>query len=106
MAKQIEEKLHIDKDRIIFVSSKNDHSIEDLFSHEDFNKFVLDDLKNDDVKILNSKFIKDKKIDKVLIAKKFFEKVKTDKKQIKLDKITLGEFRKLFKKVKETFEIT
>lgn len=104
IAKELSEKLAIQDEKIILVSDQNDYSIEDLFTHEDFNNFVLDETKNDDTSILNSKFLKDKKLDKVLLAKKFFESVETDKSKVKLVQETTDAFKKLFEKVSNGFK--
>jgi hypothetical protein len=106
VAKEIEEKLHIKREKLIFVSDKDDHSIEDLFTHDDLNNYILDDLINVDEKTLNSRFIKDSKIDKVLLAKKFFDKIKTDRSEINLSTITLDAFQNLFNKIFEAFDKT
>ena len=52
----------------------------------------------------NSKFLKNKKLDKVLLAKKFFEKMKDDKSNIKLSKETIEAFREVFQKINEGFK--
>ena len=91
-AKELREKLLIQESRMIFVSEKNNFSTEDLFTHDDFNNFVLQDeeSKNLDSDTLNSKFLKDKKLDKVLLAKKFFEAMNNVETKIKLSKETLS----------------
>ena len=104
-AKELREKLLIQESRIIFISEKNNFSTEDLFTHDDFNNFVLQDeeSKNLDSDTLNSKFLKDKKLDKVLLAKKFFEAMNNGESKIKLSEETLGVFRKVFRKIEEDF---
>jgi len=103
IAKELSEKLSLDNTKIISVSNKDGYSIEDLFSHTDFNSFVLDDVKNGDVTVLNSKFLKDKKLDKVLLAKKFLEQVKKDKTRINLSDETFSAFKELFEKISAGF---
>ena len=101
IAKELREKLSIESDRIVFISEKKGSAIEDLFTHEDFNKFVLNDTKNEDNTILNSKFLKDKKLDKVLLSKKFFEKMKDDESKFKLSEETRDAFSRVFEKIRE-----
>ena len=99
IARELSEKLSIDESKIIFVSNRDDFSIEDLFSHDDFNTFVLEDIKNSRQDLLNSKFLKEKKLDKVLLAKKFFEQIERDKSQTSLSQDTIGVFKVLFDKI-------
>ena len=98
------EKLSIEQDRIIFISEENEFSIEDLFTHDDFNNHVLEETKNEDIKTPNSKFLKDKKLDKVLLAKKFFEKMNNDRLNSKLSQETISAFRKVFEKIDAIFK--
>ena len=97
-------KLSIEQDRIIFISEENKFSIEDLFTHDDFNAYVLEEMKNEDATTSNSKFLKDKKLDKVLLAKKFFEKMKHDRLNCKLSQETISAFRKVFGKIDAIFK--
>lgn len=104
-AKELREKLLIDDSRIIFISEASNFSTEDLFTHDDFNNFVLKDeeSKNADSETLNSKFLKDNKLDKVLLAKKFFEAMNDGESGIKLSEETLGAFGEVFKKIEKGF---
>jgi len=104
IAKELSEKLAIKDEKIVFVSGQGDYSIEDLFTHEDFNNFVLDKIKNKDKSTPNSRFLKDKKLDKVLLAKKFFERVGSDKSKTKLSQETTNVFKKLFEKISDGFK--
>jgi predicted ATP-dependent endonuclease of OLD family len=104
IAKELAEKLAVENKKIIFVSDQDDYSVEDLFTHEDFNNFILNDTKNTDKPVLNSKFLKDKKLDKVLLAKKFFENVESDKSKIKLSQDTINAFKQLFERVASGFK--
>jgi len=99
IAKELREKLQVEESNIIFISDQDGHSVEDLLSFDDFNTHVLDEIKNADKAISNSKFLKDQKIDKVLIAKKFFEKADKDKSGIKLSAETLKSFTDVFNKI-------
>lgn len=103
VAKELSKKLSLDDTKIISVSNKDDYSIEDLFSHADFNSFVLNEVKNGDPTVSNSKFLKDEKLDKVLLSKKFLEQVKKDRKKINLSKETVNTFKGLFEKISSGF---
>ena len=100
-AKVLSEKLGVGSERIIFVSEEGDYSIEDLFTHDDFNSFVLQDDKNDDPAVANSKFLKKQKFDKVLLAKQFSDKVRTA--EIELSQETINAFEEVFRKIVEGF---
>ncbi len=104
-AKELREKLLIEDNRIIFISEENNYSTEDLFTQDDFNNFVLKDeeSKNEDSKTLNSKFLKNQQLDKVLLAKKFFETMNGGESDIKLSKETLRVFGKVFEKIEKGF---
>lgn len=104
IARELEQKLSIEQDRIIFISEENEFSIEDLFTHDDFNAYVLEEMKNEDATTSNSKFLKDKRLDKVLLAKKFFEKMKHGTLNGKLSQETINAFRKVFGKIDAIFK--
>lgn len=102
--KELSEKLSVEQKRIIFVSEQDNFSVEDLFTYDDFNNFVLDETKNEDHTTPNSQFLKDKKLDKVLLSKKFFEKVREDKSKIKLSQGTTDAFKTLFENIGKGFK--
>lgn len=104
IAKELLKKLLVEDKKIIFIAEKDGFSIEDLFTHEDFNDFVLNENKNDDTNLLNSKFIKNKKYDKVLLSKKFFEKVDENQTEITLSQDTINAFRRVFDKISNGFK--
>ncbi len=103
IAEKLEKKLNISKDKIISVSEKDGYQIEDLFTNDDFNNYVLDDDKNNGESVLNSKFLKDKNIDKVLLSKKFLDRVKEDSSNVKLSKDTTDNFKSVFEKIAQYF---
>ena len=103
-AGEIEEKLSVEKNLILFVSDEEGLSTEDLFTHDDFNEFVLDGEINENEEIKNSKFLKKNELDKVLLSKKFFERVKNSKPRIQLSEPTTESFKKVFKKIDEAFQ--
>jgi len=104
IAKELSIKLLVEGKKIIFIAEKDGFSIEDLFTQEDFNHFVLNENKNDDTNLLNSKFIKNKKYDKVLLSKKFFEKVEENQTEIKLSQDTINAFKQVFNKISNGFK--
>ena len=85
---------------IIFICDNDNCAIEDLFTTEDFNKFVLSQIKEkiDDKSVTNTKFIKEQKLDKVLLAKMFYDNVKKFKKS-NFEETTLNNFNNIFKNV-------
>ena len=107
VADELKDKLMVRESRIVFVSEQKESSIEDLFTHEDFNEFVLDETTaNKDPEIKNSKFLKNEDPDKVLLAKKFFEKIdktRKDGKEIELSNPTLNNFQRVFEKIDKEF---
>lgn len=103
-AKELSEKSLIGQEKIIFISEQDGFAIEDLFTHEDFNDYVLEETKNDDAATPNSKFLKNKKLDKVLLAKKFFEKMKSGMSDLKLSKETIEAFKEVFDKINTGFK--
>ena len=104
IAKELSEKLSIEQDRIIFISEKNGFAVEDLFTHEDFNNYVLEEPIHEDAATSNSKFLKENRLDKVLLAKKFFEKVKSGASDLKFSKETIEAFKELFEKINAGFK--
>ena len=104
VAKKLKDKLMVEKNRMVFVSEGEECSIEDLFTREDFNEFVLEGTNaNKNPEIKNSKFLKNENLDKVLLAKKFFEKTKKAEKEIELSDTTLDNFRQVFEKIDREF---
>ena len=101
---KLKEKLPVEKNRIVFIYEEKDFSTEDLFTHDDFNEFVLDEETNENKEVKNSEFLKTNKLDKVLLSKKFFEKVKDSKSEIELSESTVDSFKKVFKKIDKVFQ--
>ncbi len=86
-------------DKCIFVSEIDNQSIEDLFTKDEY---CIEILGLDQVyDNLNSKTKKDLKIDEVLKAKQFCEKIENEK--ITLSRETIENFKKLFKKLEHEF---
>ena len=78
-------------------------SVEDIFSQSDFKKFVLGGLSKSYAE-LNSIYVKNKKSDKVLLAKKFLE-ICQHNGSITLDETTTENIVKLFEVIEASFGI-
>ena len=92
------------EERIVFVSDYEDSSIEDLFTHNDFNKFVLGERGNETIETTkNSEFLKTNSLDKTLLAKKFFEKVKNGNQKVNLSSDTVNNFEQVFERINAIF---
>ena len=89
--------------KIVSVSENIDDEIEDLFSKADFVRYVLNE-QPDEVPegIKNSQILKrkDRKYDKVLLSKYFFEQVKQAKLQLSTE--TKQHFKKLLREINST----
>lgn len=97
------ENLDVKKEQIIFSGEKDNTTTEDIFSHEDFNKYVLDEKEKRDKgsTLSNSEYIKKKKLDKVLMAKEFSER-----EEITLSKETRENVKNLFDKIYKGLKIS
>lgn len=86
-----------DPNLISFVSSESDTAIEDLFTDEDFNKFIINDPNvQREPNIRNATHLSKEGLNKVLLAKNFFEKIKQDSSVIdQLQPETKNRFRKI-----------
>lgn len=96
IAKKLVNELRLEEDKVKLVDDVNKHSIEDVFTKEDFNKFVLEtEIEGDE---LNSKKVRS--LDKILLAKKLCSKIHSPgKKSIKFTKATEDNFIRLFNKL-------
>jgi len=100
--KELQEKLGIDEKQIIKVIPSGG-AIEDIFTKEDFKKHILE--AENDYKVSNSRYIKDNKNDKVLLAKKFYEMVeKGDISRDKLDDETIQNIKYIFERLDSVIE--
>lgn len=91
----------------IFICNEADCAIEDLFSKDVFNQYVLDEKqKNNDEGVSNSKFIKTKKLNKVLLAKLFYDNAKKQKSKINIDANTKKKFEYLYSQLFQNLGIT
>ncbi|WP_144514791.1 ATP-dependent nuclease [Bacillus thuringiensis] len=91
---KIKRDLHIDEEFLGFVSMQENMAIEDLFSPEDFKKYIFNEL---DVKKSNSDNVKKK--EKALLAKLFNEKVMNSNGELTFSSFTIGNFTDLFKRL-------
>ncbi|MBL7909586.1 MAG: AAA family ATPase [Bacteroidia bacterium] len=91
----------IQKEDIIAISEESG-AIEDSFSKEDFKKYFLED-PTLDYKEKTSEYLKNNRIDKVLLAKKFAQ-INT-KETIKLTDETITNFKALFEVIKNCFYV-
>lgn len=92
-----------DEQVMLIPAATPDSAIEDMFSWDDFNKFVLATLgyRNDDPTIKNSKF--SKRLNKVLLAKLLHEKVNTEPSKLKFSQQTINGFSDLFSGISAYF---
>ena len=91
---KIKRDLHIEEECLEFVSTQENMAIEDLFSPEDFKKYVFDDL---DIKKSNSYNVRNK--EKALLAKLFNEKVMNSRDELSFSSVTISNFIDLFKRL-------
>ncbi len=105
VSQQLKEKFGFGDGKIIFVSEKLGYFTEDLFSREDFNEHVLKKESNEDPQILNSVYLKNQSINKVLLAREFFDKIERRKRKIVLSDKTISSFRAVFEKILSRFHI-
>ena len=67
---------------------------------------MLEEPIHEDAATSNSIFLKENRLDKVLLAKTFFEKMKDDKSNIKLSKETIEAFKEVFDKINTGFKVS
>ncbi|MBZ8126077.1 ATP-dependent nuclease [Bacillus thuringiensis] len=90
---KIKKNLHLEDNHLCFVSGTENTAIEDLFSSEDFQEYIFEEL---NIKKSNSDNVKNK--EKALLAKLFNEKVMSSK-ELKFSEVTVSNFVSLFKKL-------
>ena len=88
------------KDKVFYVTNQENTSIVDIFSIPDFKKYVLE---NESLRYskTNSKYVKDNHKDKVLLARKFLQKVRRNGANVKLDEQTTNNIVNLLSKIIE-----
>lgn len=91
----------IDDRRIIYVTDVIGGAVEDVLTREEFNQYVLEEEQiNPDPDVPNSRFVKEQKLDKAVLAKNFFERKDIPE---GLSPETCGRFEMLFKQVIQIF---
>lgn len=96
--KELEQKLFLSEEQMVFVSDNPGFAIEDLFSREDFLKYIMPDLKisEQEKRLNNSRLFKGKS--KALFAKMFKEQLQKEP-DIKFTSQTVDNFTVLFQKL-------
>jgi predicted ATP-dependent endonuclease of OLD family len=87
--------LGLPDDKIVFTLDEKDSAIEDLFTNEDFDKFILNELQESSFK--NSQRVKGQ--DKVLLSKKFCTLVSEKCDAVQLSEATKENFLNLFRRL-------
>lgn len=88
---------------IISVLEVKDRTIEDIFSKNDFIKYVLEsNAEETKYEVSNSEYIKQKGINKVVLARTFRRKV-DNKEEIELDNETMNNIINLFERINKIF---
>jgi len=103
VGQQLKEKFGFGDEKITFVSEKLGFYTEDLFAFEDFNTHVINGEGNEEQAMLNSTYLKDNEMNKVLLARSFYEKTQRQKDNIKLSDETIAAFRNTFERILERF---
>ncbi|QFQ28473.1 AAA family ATPase [Bacillus thuringiensis] len=86
--------LHVDGNHLAFVSMEENMAIEDLFSCDDFQKYIFSEL---DSTKSNSDNVKNK--EKALLAKLFNNKIMNSEEKITFSAVTVNNFIDLFKRL-------
>jgi predicted ATP-dependent endonuclease of OLD family len=102
-AKALHEKLLLEDRRVIFSHDDDGMAIEDLFTSGDFRKHVLKD-RDADKDLANSKAVKAPNRDGALLARQFFQDVKTGQSLPVLTPTTVKEFQTLFESIAKGLE--
>ena len=100
---QLKEKFGFGDEKITFVSEKLGYFTEDLFSLEDFKAHFVNGEISDDPAVLNSTYLKNNEMNKILLARSFYEKCHRQGDKIVFSDKTIAAFRDTFKKILERF---
>jgi hypothetical protein len=103
LRKQLKERFGLENENIIYVSKKPDYATEDLFAPEDFHAHILKGQPENDQAVLNSEYLKAHTVNRVLLAKKFFDRTQKGIDQVLLSPATIASFRRLFEKILNAF---
>ncbi|MCK5012628.1 MAG: AAA family ATPase [Candidatus Omnitrophica bacterium] len=101
--KHLKERFGLGNERMLSVSRKANYTTEDLFTFEDFNSYVLKGERGEDQAVLNSEYLKDNELNRVLLARRFFDATVKATDQAALSSGTLAAFRRLFEKILSEF---
>jgi predicted ATP-dependent endonuclease of OLD family len=99
LAENLKENFGLTDSGLIFTTDLLDSAMEDLFSYEDFNNIILGQEKNPDVTIANSRFVREKHLDRTVLAKRFYERAANKKDIGNFTDETLVAFDRFFEKV-------
>lgn len=103
VGQQLKEKFGFGDEKITFVSEKLGFFTEDLFALEDFNAHIVSREADEERAALNSTFLKNNSMNKILVARGFYEKTERQKDKITLSDETIAAFRSVFGKILERF---
>lgn len=100
--KNLKRTWHMPENLILSVTDNAEEATEDIFHKSDFKKYVL---KDEEIKYnqSNSKYLKENRLDKALLAKQFLESNGTIKKD-KLHNHTAKKIEELFDKIENAFK--
>ena len=103
LGEKLKETFGFGNEKVMFVSETLGYVTEDLFTHVDFNKFVINGRANENPDVLNSAFVKANNINKLLIGRGFYERVEKGLGQDGLSGQTVAAFRDVFEKLLNRF---
>src|SRR3989338_1138140 len=103
LGEKLKETFGFGNEKVMFVSETLGYVTEDLFTHADFNKFVLNGEAHDNQDVLNSAFVKANNINKLLIGRGFYERIEKGLGQDSLSGQTAAAFRDVFEKILNRF---
>jgi hypothetical protein len=99
MGRQIKERFGFGDEKIVSVSRKPNYATEDLMTFEDFDSYVLKGEASDDQAVLNSEYLQDNEMNRILVARRFYDTVQKRADEIVLSAPTVAAFQKLFEKI-------
>jgi predicted ATPase len=100
VARSLKEKLLLPDDQVIFSHPDDRMAVEDLFTPGDFRKYVLGDAPMEEGDT-NSRAAKRTTLDGALLARQFFQKVKSDPSAFTFRDTTIANAERLFRAISE-----
>jgi len=100
---QLKEKFGFGDEKITFVSEKLGFFTEDLFTFKDFKAHIINGGADEEQATLNSIYLKNNSMNKVMLAKSFYEKTEQQKDRITFSDDTITAFKNVFEKILEQF---